>query len=116
MLNIKPRYLVDENGRKTGAVLSMKDYRRLMQRLEDLEDALDLGFGNTRRYGTNCGDILTDSGTYVVLLERRAEREFRKLPTNVMARLDVVFRELADNPRPSGVVKLSEYVGRISEP
>lgn len=42
MLNIKPRYLVDEAGRKTGAVLSMKDYRRLMQRLEDLEDALDL--------------------------------------------------------------------------
>ena len=42
MLNVKPRYLVDEAGRKTGAVLSMKDYRRLMQRLEDLEDALDL--------------------------------------------------------------------------
>ena len=41
-MNIKPRYLVDEAGRKTGAVLSMKDYRRLMQRLEDLEDALDL--------------------------------------------------------------------------
>ena len=32
MLNIKPKYLVDEAGRKTGAVLSMKDYRRLMQR------------------------------------------------------------------------------------
>lgn len=42
MLNIKPRYLVDEAGRRTGAVLSMKDYRRLMQHLEDLEDALDL--------------------------------------------------------------------------
>lgn len=42
MLNIKPRYLVDEAGRKTGAVLSMKDYRRLMQRLEDLEDTLAL--------------------------------------------------------------------------
>ena len=42
MLNIKPRYLIDEAGRKTGALLSMKDYRRLMQRLEDMEDALDL--------------------------------------------------------------------------
>ncbi len=42
MLNIKPRYLVDETGRKTGAVLSMKDYRALMQRLEDLEDAVEL--------------------------------------------------------------------------
>ena len=36
MLNIQFRYLVDEAGRKTGAVLSMKDYRRLMQRLEGL--------------------------------------------------------------------------------
>ena len=42
MLNINPKYLVNEKGRKTAAVLSMKDYRLLMQRLEDLEDALDL--------------------------------------------------------------------------
>ena len=42
MLNIKPKYLVNDKGRKTAAVLSMKDYRSLMQRLEDLEDALDL--------------------------------------------------------------------------
>lgn len=42
MRNIKPKYLVNENGRETAAVLSMKDYRSLMQRLEDLEDALDL--------------------------------------------------------------------------
>ncbi len=42
MLNIKAKYLVNEKGRKTAAVLSMKDYRFLMQRLEDLEDALDL--------------------------------------------------------------------------
>ncbi len=42
MLNINPKYLVNDKGRKTAAVLSMKDYRSLMQRLEDLEDALDL--------------------------------------------------------------------------
>ena len=42
MLNINPKYLVKEKGRKTATVLSMKDYRSLMQRLEDLEDALDL--------------------------------------------------------------------------
>ena len=42
MFNINPKYLVNEKGRKTAAVLSMKDYRSLMQRLEDLEDALDL--------------------------------------------------------------------------
>lgn len=42
MLNIKPKYVVDEKGRKTAVVLSMKNYRALMQRLQDLEDALDL--------------------------------------------------------------------------
>ncbi len=42
MLNITPKYLINEKGRKTAAVLSMKDYRTLMQRLEDLEDALEL--------------------------------------------------------------------------
>lgn len=42
MLNIKPKYVVDEKGRKTAIVLSIKDYRVLMQRLQDLEDALDL--------------------------------------------------------------------------
>ncbi len=42
MLNINPKYLVDQKGRKTAAVLSMKDYRLLIQRLEYLEDALDL--------------------------------------------------------------------------
>ena len=42
MRNIKPQYLVDETGRKTAAVLSMKEYRALMQRLQDLEDTLEL--------------------------------------------------------------------------
>ncbi len=41
-VDIKPKYVVDEKGRKTAVVLSIKDYRVLMQRLEDLEDALDL--------------------------------------------------------------------------
>ena len=42
MLNIKPKYVVNEKGRKTATVLSMEDYRSLMQRLQDLEDALEL--------------------------------------------------------------------------
>ena len=42
MLDIKPKYLVNEKERKTAAVLSMKEYRALIQRLQDLEDALAL--------------------------------------------------------------------------
>ena len=65
MRHIKPQYLVDETGRKTAAVLSMKDYRALMQRLQDLEDALELdeavkaatGF---REYGEIRAELQTD--------------------------------------------------------
>lgn len=42
MLSVKPKYLVDEQGKRTAVVLSMRDYRKLLQRLEELEDALDL--------------------------------------------------------------------------
>ena len=42
MLNINPQYLVNHKGEKTAAVLSMQEYRLLMQHLEDLEDILDM--------------------------------------------------------------------------
>ena len=42
MLNINPQYLVDEKGEKTGALLSIKEYHMLIQRLEDLEDMLEM--------------------------------------------------------------------------
>lgn len=42
MLKIKPKYVVNGQGRKTAVVLSIEDYCALMQRLEDLEDALEL--------------------------------------------------------------------------
>lgn len=42
MLNINPQYLVDDNGKKTAALLSIKEYRLLIQRLEDLEDILEI--------------------------------------------------------------------------
>ena len=42
MISINPQYLVDEQGEKTGALLSIKEYQLLMQRLEDLEDMLEM--------------------------------------------------------------------------
>jgi len=38
----KPQYLVDEKGRKKAVLLSIKEYRELMRKLEDLEDSLEL--------------------------------------------------------------------------
>ena len=67
MLNIKPKYVVDEKGRKTAIVLPIKDYRALMQRLEDLEDALDLDHAvetaaGFREYSEIRSELQVDSG------------------------------------------------------
>jgi hypothetical protein len=37
MANIKERYLVDDSGNRIGVVLDVKEYRRLLQALEELE-------------------------------------------------------------------------------
>ena len=42
MLNINPQYLVDDTGKRTAALLSIKEYQLLIQRLEDLEDILEM--------------------------------------------------------------------------
>lgn len=42
MAKVKLKYLIDENGAKTAVVLPLKEYKQLLRRLEDLEDALDL--------------------------------------------------------------------------
>jgi hypothetical protein len=36
------KYLVDKKGKKRAILLDIKEYQRLLQRLEALEDALDL--------------------------------------------------------------------------
>ena len=36
------KYLVDKRGRKKAVLLDIKEYSRLLDRLEELEDALDL--------------------------------------------------------------------------
>lgn len=42
MARSKPKYLVDEKGKTTGVLLNISDYRDLLRRIEDLEDALEL--------------------------------------------------------------------------
>jgi hypothetical protein len=41
-MTIQAEYLIDEKGQKKSVVLSIQDYFRLMEYLEDLEDSLDL--------------------------------------------------------------------------
>lgn len=36
------KYLVDSRGRKTAVLLNIKEYSRLLERLEELQDTLDL--------------------------------------------------------------------------
>ena len=42
MLTINPKYIVDDRGERTAAVLTMKEYDFLIKCLEDLEDILDM--------------------------------------------------------------------------
>lgn len=42
MARATARYIIDRAGRKKAVVLDLSEYRRLLQRLEELEDALDL--------------------------------------------------------------------------
>ena len=42
MLTINPKYIIDDEGEKTAAVLTMKEYHFLIKCLEDLEDILEM--------------------------------------------------------------------------
>ena len=42
MLTINPKYIVDDKGKKTAAVLTMKEYHFLIKCLEDLEDIVEM--------------------------------------------------------------------------
>ncbi len=42
MNKASPQYIVDGKGRKKAVVLPIKEFNRLMEHLEDLEDALAL--------------------------------------------------------------------------
>lgn len=46
------------------------------------------------------------SRIYNVRLTRRAEQELRRLPNNIIRRIDEIFDQLSQDPRPRGVVKL----------
>ncbi len=42
MTTTDPKYLVDKQGRKKAVLLNIGEYSRLLKRVEELEDALDL--------------------------------------------------------------------------
>ncbi len=42
MAPARPQFVADDKGRKKAVILSIKGYQELVERLEDLEDALEL--------------------------------------------------------------------------
>jgi len=42
MVKLNEKYVTDRSGRRTDVVLSRKDYGRLLEYLEDLEDRLEI--------------------------------------------------------------------------
>ena len=45
MASSTPRYIVDAKGRKRAVILPISEYNRLIERLEELDDALALDEG-----------------------------------------------------------------------
>jgi mRNA interferase RelE/StbE len=45
--------------------------------------------------------------SYSIVLSRRAERDLRRLPAEIVRRVAVTRQELAQDPRPPGAAKLS---------
>jgi hypothetical protein len=41
-MTIQAEYLIDERGQRKSVVLSIRDYLKLVEHLEDLEDSVDL--------------------------------------------------------------------------
>ncbi len=61
-MTIQTEYLVDEKGHKKSVVLSFRDYLRLVDYMEDLEDAVDLK--KTRQSATKFIDFDTLRNMY----------------------------------------------------
>ena len=38
----KPKYIVDEKGKKQGVLLTLEDYKKMEEIIEDMEDTIDL--------------------------------------------------------------------------
>ncbi len=41
-MHVKEKYLIDEKGNKKAVVLDLKEYKNIMELIEDLEDTNDL--------------------------------------------------------------------------
>ncbi len=48
---------------------------------------------------------------YTVHVTHRVERELRRLPQDIIRRINAIFEQLEHNPRPHGVVKLTGQTG-----
>lgn len=42
VISVKPKYLVDEKGNKKAVVFNFKEYKNIMELIEELEDTNDL--------------------------------------------------------------------------
>lgn len=42
MIQLNPQYVIDDTGERKAVLLNISEYQQLLQRLEDLEDALEL--------------------------------------------------------------------------
>ena len=53
---MEARYIVDENGKRTGVILSVEEYERLIEELEELEDVR--AFDEARAAREKCDEVI----------------------------------------------------------
>lgn len=68
---MEARYIVDENGKRTGVILPVDEYERLIEELEELEDAVA-----TRAYDRAKAEI--ERGEDELIPWKQAKREIEE--------------------------------------
>jgi len=102
---------VNEKGDRIGVLLSLEDYKSLLDELEELEslrayDAAKAPVKNRSFSKRPPPRSRRKEMTYSILILPRASKELAKLSGGHYERVRDAIRSLSDDPRPSGCLKL----------
>ncbi|MEP6948574.1 MAG: hypothetical protein ABI863_04845 [Ginsengibacter sp.] len=90
-----PQFLIDIKGKKTGVFLSMKDYRKLMDDLDELEDIKAYDKAKTRNEKTiplrdaiKLGKKNFCMSKYTVVITQSVQKYLKKSPDKVSGKIE----------------------------
>lgn len=119
---MKTEYIADAEGRRKAVILPIRDYEKLLEARDELEDIRLYDSVKTRNEPQiPLNDYLAKrmtrkNGWYQITITRTAQKQLDKLPDEVAELLLTAIQELATNPRPVGRKKMKGRNGyRIRE-